>query len=88
MTNKSKSNINTVLPHIYYGIFQVERKRVGTLMQSKPLIYICMRSVINNDCNIVAAHTEAFKTKKQAVSYIPKLPKPAMYIVLPLYISL
>lgn len=90
--NESNNNHETaaeakpVLPAVFYGVFKIQRK--GVKGHPTPQLYIsAYASIVNNECEIVTAHEVALPSEQEAKDLLPLLPKPAMYIILPVYVS-
>jgi hypothetical protein len=77
---------NTLLPAVFYGVFKIQRK--GVSGHPTPQLYTsAFASIVNNECEIVTAHDIAFKSEEEAKELLSKLPKPAMYLILPVYMA-
>ena len=73
-----------VLPAVFYGIFKIQRKGVRGF--ETPQLYTSAFSSIQSDeCEILTANDVAFKSEDEAKEKIAELPRPAMYIIMPIY---
>jgi hypothetical protein len=83
----STNETNQLSPEVFYGVFKIQRKNT-TEKLIQQFNTNAFASTPNNDCEIITAHDTAFKTEQEAKDLLSILPKPAMYLILPVYLSI
>lgn len=68
----------------YYAIYVMYANNLAY----QNLFTVSAKLVENNKIRLEVAHEEAFKTKKAALEALKKLPHPALYIILDIYLNL
>ena len=87
MNKQEQSNeLYPVLPAVFYGIFKIQRKGVKGF-ETPQLYTSSFASIQSDECEIVTAHDVAFKSETEAKAKLAELPRPAMYVIMPVYIA-
>ena len=86
MNKQEQSNeLYPVLPAVFYGIFKIQRKGVQGF-ETPQLYTSAFASIQSDECEIIIAHDVAFKSEEEAKEKLAELPKPAMYMIIPVYV--
>lgn len=87
MNKEQKSNERyPVLPAVFYGIFKIQRKGVQGF-QTPQLYTSAFAEIQSDECQIITAHDVAFKSEDAAKKKLTELPRPAMYVIMPVYMA-
>ena len=81
--NEEKGNdVNHVLPAVYFGVFKIASKN------KVQFPYINANQLDTKECELLTAYDIAFETREKAIESLDKLPRPALYTILPVYLCL
>lgn len=68
-----------------YGIFKLQNKES---IADYHFIRCANNNLVNNDVEVVVAYSTALETETEAIDKIKELPRPCMYIILPVYFNI